>query len=104
MRSPRMRARAGLTLIELMVVLALLALLYSIVGASIPAGAGEPDTLSRSLLEARRIPILDAHTVSRSWRDGRRTLKVTAFPSGLVLADTGRGTFIVALERFDETP
>lgn len=94
------RLRQGMSLVELVVVLALLGVLYATVSASIPAGVRDPGITTRTLLDARRSAIREGRIVTRAWDDAGRTHRVTAFPTGLVLADTGRGTFL-ATERAD---
>lgn len=88
--------RRGATLIETLVVMALLGVLLAIVGFSIPHATTQPDDFTRSALDARRQAIMRRIPVSRSWYRAGRSMHITAFPGGLVLADSGRGTFVVA--------
>ncbi len=87
-----------MTLVELIVVLALLAVLYSVVSVSVPIGSPDPGGMAKTLLDARRSAIRDRRVVSRSWQHEGRRVQVTAFPGGLVLADTGQGTFLATDE------
>lgn len=104
MTATHLRSRTGASLLELVVVLALLGVLYTIASVSVPIGGGEPDDLTGTLLEARRSAIREHRMVTREWNEAGRRVTVTAFASGLVLADSGRGTFLVTFRGDDAAP
>lgn len=91
-------ARRGTTLVELLVVLVLLSVLMSIVGIALPrpdrTRSPRPSTL---LVETQHAAIREARVISRTDSAGGRTIRVTAFPEGYAIADTGRGTFLTTL-------
>lgn len=90
-RTPALRG--GVTLIELIVTLALLAILSSVVGLSLnrAAPARAVDARTARLAAARDEALRSGHAVSVTIVDGGRAYFATAFPDGRVLADPELG-------------
>lgn len=83
--------RRGVTLLELMVTLALLAILAGVVGLSVGrAGpARTVDARTAQIAAARDSALRSGHAVTITLVDSGRVASVTALPDGRVLADPG---------------
>ena len=85
--------RLGVTLLELMVTLALLAILAGVVGLSLHGS--EPkrpvDARTAQLAAAREEALRSGHVVSVTLVDSSHAYTATAYPDGRVLADPALG-------------
>ena len=87
------RMRRGVTLLELMVTLALLAILAGVVGLSLQRGgpARVVDARTARIAAAREEALRSGHAVSVTFVDSGHTHTATAYPDGRVLADPALG-------------
>ncbi|MGH7718681.1 MAG: pilus assembly FimT family protein [Gemmatimonadaceae bacterium] len=81
----------GATLVELIVVLALLAILAGVVGLSIRRAPEIPQAgdIQAMVADARRTAIRSGRSVTRLLSIDGRAIAVTAHPDGVVIADPG---------------
>lgn len=82
------RSRRGLTVVELVVVLALLALLSGLVAAAMPAPRA-PSGTAEELQALRRAAVASGRAVSRELHGGGAPRLATALPDGRVIVDSG---------------
>lgn len=87
----RKRSRAGATLLELVVTLALLAVAASLVVPALRESAAAPPTLRDRVAAARRKALAEGHAVTVELADSAGRHLLTAFPDGHVAADTALG-------------
>jgi prepilin-type N-terminal cleavage/methylation domain-containing protein len=86
--APR-RARAGSTLLELVVVLAILGIVAGVVGLSFRgAGQRDADTPRLRIAAARRQALEQRHAVTLYLGAGDSLRALTAFPDGRVVGDS----------------
>ncbi|MEO8879623.1 MAG: prepilin-type N-terminal cleavage/methylation domain-containing protein [Gemmatimonadaceae bacterium] len=85
-----MIGRAGVTLLELILAIAILGLMAGIVGLSAPhfGVPSEPQRAVTSAMRLRDSAIRIGRRVTGSVRIKSRLLEVTAYPDGRVLADS----------------
>jgi len=83
------RSRAGATLLELVVALAILAVAAAVVVPSLRRAAQAPPTLNDRVAAARREALEHGRAVTVQLRDSAGAHLLTAFPDGRVAADTG---------------
>lgn len=83
------RSRAGATLLELVVTLAILAVAAAVVVPALRRAADAPPTLNDRVAAARRDALEHGRAVTVQLRDSAGAHLLTAFPDGRVVADTG---------------
>ncbi len=87
-KRPR-RLRRGVTLVELLVVLAIMTVMAAVVGlAAPPIRHADPDTATTRLTAARRAALASGQPVSITVVSRERPYAVTAYPDGAVVADS----------------
>jgi prepilin-type N-terminal cleavage/methylation domain-containing protein len=78
-----------MTLVELLVVLALLGVVAVLVAPAIPQSRTSPEAVFDALrAEARREAVRDGRSITKRLSRGERTLLITAHPDGRVLVDS----------------
>jgi prepilin-type N-terminal cleavage/methylation domain-containing protein len=83
------RARPAVTLLELLIVLAVLGIALSVVTVAAPASAPvAEDALRREISVSRRDAVALGVTSDRVVRINGRTVLITAWPDGRVLTDS----------------
>jgi prepilin-type N-terminal cleavage/methylation domain-containing protein len=87
------RARSGVTLLELVVTLALLAILAGVAGVSLNRAAPPPavDASTARVLAARDQAVGSGHSVSITVVANGHAYAATALPDGRVIADPALG-------------
>jgi prepilin-type N-terminal cleavage/methylation domain-containing protein len=86
---PRVRAPRGITLVELLVVLAIMAIAATLVALEPPRARHSTagDLVNQQIAAARRAALDSGHAVTVAPRDSNEPLRATAFPDGSVVAD-----------------
>lgn len=96
-----MRHRPGGTLIELLVTLAIMAIVASVVTLSLRLDAGATDDVERQVMDARRTALRTGRPVTVHLVVRGEPATMTAFPDGGVAPDTALSLHRLTGERFD---
>ncbi|GEM_PF-3426542 len=81
--------RRGVTLVELLVVLAIMTVMAAVVGlAAPPIRHVDPDVATTRVAAARRVALSSGQPVSITVVSRERPYSVTAYPDGAVVADS----------------
>jgi prepilin-type N-terminal cleavage/methylation domain-containing protein len=83
------RQRRGVTLVELLVVLAIMTVMAAVVGiAAPPIRHADSDPAGTRVMAARRTALLSGQAVSVTVTSGTHSYAVTAYPDGAIVADS----------------
>jgi prepilin-type N-terminal cleavage/methylation domain-containing protein len=81
--------RRGVTLVELLVVLAIMTVMAAVVGvAAPPIRHADPDLAATRVVAARRAALSSGQAVSITVVSGDHPYAVTAYPDGAIVADS----------------
>jgi prepilin-type N-terminal cleavage/methylation domain-containing protein len=81
--------RRGVTLVELLVVLAIMTVMAAVVGlAAPPIRHTDPDVATTRVAAARRVALSSGQPVSITVVSQERPYAVTAYPDGAIIADS----------------
>ena len=82
--------RRGVTLVELLVVLAIMTVMAAVVGiAAPPIHHADPDMTATHVVAARRAALSSGQAVSITIVSGDHSYAATAYPDGTIVADSG---------------
>ena len=84
----RCPGRSGMTLLELVIAIALLALLTAVAAQSPLAGPSRQASMQVSIDSLRRHAMREGRTEHAMLRDSARSIDVTVLPTGLIVADS----------------